>query len=76
MGPGPFGAGDLFGGGCKTACKIIECGEKMVFSTFTQSEIGRYEDLDRVYRCSSFTQITLMKNYNVRTREIKKSTLN
>lgn len=28
MGPGPFGAGDLFGGGCKTVCKIIKKGEK------------------------------------------------
>lgn len=28
MGPGPFGAGDLFGGGCKTACEKIESGGK------------------------------------------------
>lgn len=35
MGPGPFGAGDLFGGGCKTAGDIIESGKTdfLSFST-------------------------------------------
>lgn len=35
MGPGPFGAGDLFGGGCKTAQEIIERGEKNDFLSFS-----------------------------------------
>lgn len=50
MGPGPFGAGDLFGGGCKTACKITR-GKKLIFSPLAQCEIGRYEDPDRVCHC-------------------------
>lgn len=50
MGPGPFGAGDLFGGGCKTVCKIIEKGgKKLISSPLAQCEIGRYEDLNRMY---------------------------
>lgn len=49
MGPRPFGAGDLFGGGCKIACEIIERGKKQIFSPLAQSEIGRYENLDIMY---------------------------
>lgn len=47
----------------------------MVFSPFTLSEIGRYEDLDRSCRCYSFTQIISIKTYNVRAHKILKSTL-
>lgn len=67
MGPGPFGAGDLFGGGCKTVCKIIEKGEKNWFPLHQRNvKLG---DMRIWTEC-----IILIKDYTLRTNEIKRYT--
>ncbi len=61
MGPGPFGAGDLFGGGCKTVCENIVKGGKMIFSPLAQCESEGCEDLDRIYHFC----FILIKEFNM-----------
>lgn len=40
MGPGPFGARDLFGGGCKTVWEIIERGFFFLWHNVKWEDMG------------------------------------